>query len=196
MIDELEMALHPSAQVRFVNQLKDYASDKHLTIIISTHSPSIIRIFKSVILLEKDISNDEVIVINTKCPPAKAIGAIAMQEDTSPDIVSILEDDMAKYMLDEMFNVYRRITEKPFFLEVKSLYVGGYSNVVNFYLDSSGYVFHETTYLCAVLDFRLTAKPKKSLQLKCNNRFSCGFPASISNQNWTKNQKVVPQISK
>lgn len=45
------------------------------------------------ILLEKAICG---ISVYKSCPPAKAIGAIGMREDTMADIIVIVEDEMAK----------------------------------------------------------------------------------------------------
>ena len=83
------MAIHPSAQIRLIDCLNDIAREKGLTIIISTHSASIIRAQKDVIFLET-YSNGRINCIY-HCPPAKAIGAIGMREDTNPDIISLVE---------------------------------------------------------------------------------------------------------
>ena len=62
LIDELELALHPSAQIRLITILRKIAEEKNLTIIISTHSSSIIKSQKNVILLED--CGDNIINLN------------------------------------------------------------------------------------------------------------------------------------
>lgn len=70
LIDELEMAIHPSAQIRLIDCLNDIAREKGLTIIISTHSASIIRAQKDVIFLET-YSNGRINCIY-HCPPCQS----------------------------------------------------------------------------------------------------------------------------
>ena len=43
MIDEIEIALHPKAQINLLRKLKDIAAQKNLTIIFSTHSSTLIK---------------------------------------------------------------------------------------------------------------------------------------------------------
>ncbi len=53
------------------------------------------------ILLEEGNESGQIEVMY-HCPPAKAIGAIGMREDTMPDIVILVEDDMAKALFMEL----------------------------------------------------------------------------------------------
>lgn len=43
LVDELEMALHPSAQIRLMQYLSELSEQNNLTVLISTHSASIIK---------------------------------------------------------------------------------------------------------------------------------------------------------
>ena len=43
LIDEIEIALHPKAQINLLRKLKDIAAQKNLTIIFSTHSSTLIK---------------------------------------------------------------------------------------------------------------------------------------------------------
>ena len=149
LIDELELALHPAAQIRLIEYLKDLSEKNNLTVLISTHSASIIKMQKDVILLEKD---DEKINVYYNCPPAKSIGAIGMREDTMPDIIAIVEDDMAKFMLSALIKKYNESMNTPNFLDIRILSVGGYSNVIDFYIEANSYVFYDNTYFIAYLD--------------------------------------------
>lgn len=149
LIDELEMALHPAAQIRLIQLLKEFANEKHLTIIISTHSSSIIKSQKDVILLEQDTHG---ISVTYNCPPAKAIGAIGMREDTMADIIVIVEDEMAKALFFALLNKYKSLCPDSNYLDVRVVSVGGYPNIINFYVEADNYIFYENVYVAAFLD--------------------------------------------
>jgi predicted ATPase len=150
LIDELELALHPSAQIRLILCLRDLASEKGLTVIISTHSSSIIKAEKSVILLEQRAEN--VIDVIYQCPPAKAIGAIGMREDTMPDIIVLVEDKMAKSLFYALKQRYNELQNEESYLDIRILEIGGFSNVVNFYVEANNYVFYDNIYVTAFMD--------------------------------------------
>ena len=150
LIDELELALHPSAQIRLLTCLKQMAAEKGLTILITTHSASLIRSQKDVILLEK-VENG-VIDITYNCPPAKAIGAIGMREDTMPDIVVLVEDDMAKALFMALKSKYIQFFPEKSYLDIRVLEIGGYKNVISFYTEANQYVFYDNVYLTAYMD--------------------------------------------
>lgn len=149
LIDELEMALHPAAQIRLMQYLDEMARQKHLTVLISTHSTSIIKAQKNVILLER--GHDEIKVYD-KCPPAKAIGAIGMREDTMADIIVIVEDDMAKALFSALMKKYTSMCPDCNYLDIRILGVGGYQNIINFYVEADNYVFYDNVYVTAFLD--------------------------------------------
>ena len=150
LIDELELALHPSAQVRLLTCLKNMAREKGLTILITTHSASIIRSEKKVILLE-DNGNGNIDVFYD-CPPAKAIGAIGMREDTMPDIIILVEDDMAKAMFNALMRKYFFKCPEQEYLDIRILEIGGYRNVINFFIEADGYIFYDNVFVTAFMD--------------------------------------------
>lgn len=151
LVDELEMALHPSAQIRLIKYLEDMSVQKNLTVLISTHSSSIIKAQKSVILLERNDDNNEIKVYN-ECPPAKAIGAIGIREDTMADIIVIVEDEMAKSLFLALMKKYTSLCPKSNYLDIRVLCVGGYQNIINFYVETKDYVFYDNVYVAAFLD--------------------------------------------
>lgn len=150
LIDELELALHPSAQIKLLYCLKEMAEEKGLTILISTHSASLIRSQKEVILLEA--TDDGSIEVMYNCPPAKAIGAIGMREDTMPDIIVLVEDDMAKALFTALKIKYIKYYSDKAYLDIRVLEIGGYQNVISFYLEAKQYVFYDNVYLIAYMD--------------------------------------------
>lgn len=151
LIDELELALHPSAQIRLLSCLKELAEEKGLTILITTHSASLIRSQKDVILLEERNDSGQIEVMY-HCPPAKAIGAIGMREDTMPDIVVLVEDDMAKALFMELKRRYFAYYPEQAYLDIRVLEIGGYKNVMNFYVEANNYVFYDNVFVTAFMD--------------------------------------------
>ncbi|MEG0836078.1 MAG: AAA family ATPase [Christensenellaceae bacterium] len=149
LIDELELALHPSAQVRLISCLRELTSEKGLTILISTHSASIIKAEKSVIFLEQESDG---ITIPITCPPAKAIGAIGMREDTNPDIIVLVEDKMGRAFFYALKQKYIELQAEASYLDIRELEIGGFPNVVHFYTEANNYVFYNNVYLAAFLD--------------------------------------------
>lgn len=150
LIDELELALHPSAQIRLISCLRDLARENGLTIIISTHSSSIIKAEKFVIFLEQNFENNiEVLYL---CPPAKAIGAIGMREDTNPDIIILVEDSMAKSLFNALKQKYFNLQDEVNFLDIRILEIGGFQNVVHFYVEANNYLFYDNVYVSAFMD--------------------------------------------
>ena len=150
LIDELELALHPAAQIRLVSALKELSAEKGLTILISTHSSSIIKAQKNVIFLDADSENNVDVIYD--CPPAKAIGAIGMREDTNPDIIILVEDEMAKSYFHALQQKYISLQEQENYLDIRILELGGFSNVIHFYIEATNYVFYDNVYVDAYLD--------------------------------------------
>lgn len=150
LIDELELALHPSAQIKLVTILRELAKDKGLTILISTHSSSIIKAERSVTFFETLQTGEVKIIYN--CPPAKAIGAIGMREDTDPDIVVLVEDNMARALFFVLMQRYKQLCAESNYLDIRILEIGGYDNVINFYIEAKNYIFYDNTFLSAFLD--------------------------------------------
>lgn len=150
LIDELELALHPSAQIRLLTVLKELAVEKGLTILISTHSSSIIKLQKNVIFL--DAAADGNIDVLYSCPPAKAIGAIGMREDTDPDIIVLVEDEMARSFFHALLQKYIALQDEPNYLDIRILELGGFSNILNFYVEATNYIFYDNVYVTAYMD--------------------------------------------
>lgn len=150
LIDELELAIHPSSQIRLIQCLKNLAQERGLTILISTHSASIIKSQKNVIFLEAHIDGNVEIIYN--CPPAKAIGAIGMREDTNPDIVILVEDSMARSLFHALKQKYNSLQNETSYLDIRILEIGGFPNVIHFYEETNNYIFYDNVYVSAFMD--------------------------------------------
>ncbi len=150
LIDELELAIHPSSQIRLIQCLKSLAQERGLTILISTHSASIIKSQKNVIFLNTQTDGNVEIIYN--CPPAKAIGAIGMREDTNPDIIILVEDSMAKSLFHALKQKYISLQNETSYLDIRILEIGGFSSVIHFFIETNNYIFYDNVYVAAFMD--------------------------------------------
>mgnify|MGYP005774777645 CR=1 FL=1 len=102
LLDEAELALHPRIQKRLLDYLNQIALEKKLTILISTHSITMIKATdKQHIFLLEDNHQGRYNVINP-CYPAKAIGCVDFIENAIYDAVFFVEDEMARLLLKKM----------------------------------------------------------------------------------------------
>lgn len=151
LIDEIELALHPKVQVRFLNFLQRIALHKNFTIILSTHSSSLIKKAPKLIYLERNAANG-IVDVEYDCYPALALQSMAVQEEVQPDIVFFVEDDFANYILSELLNYYFRYlinTRRPI---IKILPVAGWFQTMRFAISSADYLIPQNTRVFAFLD--------------------------------------------
>jgi len=153
IVDELEMALHPRAQVKLLRYLEDQAQAKSLTIIFSTHSVTLLKTIdrRHIIYLDKQ-DNGEVNPIYG-CYPTYAIGNIASEEETLPDLMLYVEDVFARDMLSAFFEKFadERFDDPTARPTAKMVPVGGFQEVVAF-LDRNRSVLPDHVTQKAVLD--------------------------------------------
>ena len=101
LIDELELALHPTAQIRLFDYIKKISEDKKLTTIFSTHSVSLIKCAKqNQLLLLKKLGNETTCIQNPF--PAEVIGELAFQNENPIEKIFCVEDTAAKHCLEEL----------------------------------------------------------------------------------------------
>lgn len=151
LIDELELALHPRAQVGLVRHLEKVAKDKGLTVIFSTHSPSLIRAVSRTQVLFLSVEGDHHECI-AGCYPAFALGQISVPAELSPDLVIYVEDDVAKSLVsaivEEMLATEFANKPRPTVVVVP---VGGFMSVIRF-LDRAESILPDATKQVAFLD--------------------------------------------
>lgn len=126
LIDEVELALHPLAQIKFYDYLKEQALQKDLAIIISTHSASLINHAEKRLFLEKQ-SNGTVEVLKD-CFPSYILRTVSSNEEQKPDFFFFVEDDMATDYFQYIVNKFLADTGKP--INCKVIPVGPYESVV------------------------------------------------------------------
>lgn len=150
LIDELELAVHPRAQTKLFQHLVQFAAQKHLTIIFSTHSVSLIKSTdrRNVLFLQNDSGNVNCI---KGCYPTFALGQITAGEEIAPDTVIYVEDDSAKKCVDSMLQMYRRQVQMVQQPSVAVAALGGFSEILRF-LDRAPQMLPPATRTTALLD--------------------------------------------
>ncbi|WP_109314425.1 ATP-dependent nuclease [Pseudovibrio ascidiaceicola] len=142
IIDEIEMALHPKAQILFLGYLKEISEQKNLTVIVSTHSSSLIKFFgkQHLIYLERD---DDSVTVIPKCPPSYALGSLGYGEERAPDVLVYVEDEVARVISESLCRAAAtqkyggRPNEVP---TVQFMEIGGYPNIFNMMIKKGGLV--------------------------------------------------------
>ncbi|WP_447735670.1 AAA family ATPase [Rhodanobacter soli] len=151
LIDELELALHPRAQVGLLAYLQEIAKDKTLTVIFSTHSANLIKSAKrkNFFFIEKYDGRTRII---PECYPTYALGHLAFKEERSPDIVVYVEDEQAQFIVDFMIKSLLKseysTKSKPTIVVVP---IGAFASVIAF-LGRAGSLLPNTVRQFALLD--------------------------------------------
>ena len=124
LIDEIELALHPSAIKRLVNFTKSIAKKYNVAIYFSTHSLEIINSLPIENLFYLHRYNKNNIVCETPCYPAYITRDIYAHNGY--DVLILVEDELAKILVN-------RYIEKNHFdnnKRIQVLPVGGYDNTL------------------------------------------------------------------
>jgi len=153
LIDELELALHPRAQIELLNYLIEISTQKRLTVIFSTHSVSLLkRVRRSNMLFLE--SNNGIISILKGCYPTYALGNMASDEERAPDVVIYVEDEAALYVTDALKDlcIATRFNQQgALFPTVHVIPIGPFISVVRFLERSDAFLPPSTT-SAALLD--------------------------------------------
>lgn len=123
LIDEIELALHPSAIMRLVDFLQKLSLEYNLAIYFSSHSIELLRQIKPEHLfhLQKELS--DVTIINP-CYPSYATRDI--YQHSGYDFLILVEDVLAKYLLENIIDENALYKSKL----VHILPSGGWQNVL------------------------------------------------------------------
>lgn len=128
LIDEIELALHPIAVVRLLELLNELIDQHHnLVVILSSHSPEVIRTINPHNLFQLELSEAEEgrIEVNTPCYPSYAIRDVYMHDGF--DYVILVEDYLAKNIVKTIIDE-RNISKSKL---INILPVGGWPNVLS-----------------------------------------------------------------
>ena len=153
LVDEIEMALHPQAQVRLLEAVRRIGESKRLTIIFSTHSSTLIRSAPRRNLIFLNMLDGGAVEPLFGAYPASILGEMAFDDELAVDFLFFVEDEEARAMLEQMLFLYFQEIEastnsRPQF---RVLPVGGFVQVVRM-LDNSRAVFPTYVKRTAFLD--------------------------------------------
>jgi len=124
LIDEIELALHPIAVSRLLDLLNDLTKENdNLVVILTTHSPEVIRKLKPSNLLK--IENDSgVITLQSHCYPSYLIRDVYSHDGY--DFLLLTEDVLAKAIVDKIL-LLNKLTSSRL---IHIVPVGGWENVL------------------------------------------------------------------
>ncbi|CAB3737108.1 AAA family ATPase [Achromobacter xylosoxidans] len=155
LIDELEIALHPRAQIELHDYLQEVAEARNLTIIFSTHSVSLIKSAPRSNLIFLEARGDEIIRGYKGCFPTYILGSLAHTEERVPDKIIYVEDEAAEAFTSVLVDhclalIYPpdRPIPRPSFRIVP---LGTYDSVLRF-VARQGEILPQATQAYALLD--------------------------------------------
>lgn len=124
LIDEIELALHPSAIKRLVALTRSIAQKYNIAIYFSTHSLEIINSLPIENLFYLHQISKESIRCETPCYPAYITRDIYTH--SGYDVLILVEDDLAKYLVNRFIEKNRLDYNK----RIQIIPVGGYDNTL------------------------------------------------------------------
>lgn len=124
IIDEIEVALHPSAIARLYDYLERIAVERNFVIILSSHSPELIHKIKPSNLFMLELNADNTLTVTNPCYPAYAVRSV--YKNDGYDYVILVEDLLAKLLLQSIL----RKTDLFNSCLINILPVGGWENVL------------------------------------------------------------------
>lgn len=128
LVDEIELALHPTAQERFYNYLCDIAKEKNLMVFIATHSSTLIKLSPASNTYYLKKSSDGNVTIDNSCSPAYILKDISINQDRCPDLLIFVEDIMAYTYINHIVAAFKRDRKKN--VDIRVVHIGGYPQVV------------------------------------------------------------------
>lgn len=153
LVDEIELALHPMAQAELLDYLTDISKEKALTIIVSTHSATLIKRAprNKILFLEKDKNGKT--ICSHGCFPSYVLGTLAYTEESAPDIIIYVEDEAARAVVEQFSRRFLTdsIPQKHLTPDVSVIAVGGINEVLRFYVRQKP-LLHTLTKSCVILD--------------------------------------------
>lgn len=199
LIDELELALHPRAQINLLAYLEKIAREKHLTVIFSTHSVSLLkRVRRNQILFLEGL--DGVISTTKGCYPTYALGNIAYDEERSPDLVIYVEDESALHITETLVRLCiasRFNGNLALFPTVHVVPIGPFISVVRF-LPSSRALLPQTTFSAVMLDGDVKTETVLAWEASGNHAALAEFQAHENRINylpWTPEVGLITYLT-
>lgn len=153
LIDEVEMALHPQAQVKLLKAVEEIANQNRITVLFSTHSATLIKNAQrsNLVHLRSDSHGNIDTIIGAF--PAQILGDIAFDDELLADFVFYVEDKEVKLLAEQMFGMYMAHCHPDAYYRplYKIAPVGGFVQVIEMLNASSG-IFPSHVKRFALLD--------------------------------------------
>lgn len=124
LLDEIELALHPSSLKRLVTFLDEISRQYIYAIYFSTHSIELISGIRPDNIFYVERYNDNTISVKNPCYPAYATKFL--YDHTGYDNVILVEDDLARSVISRILRKERLLSSRL----VHVLPCGGYNNVI------------------------------------------------------------------
>lgn len=129
LLDEVELALHPSALNRLVIFLTELAKERKLAVYFSTHSVELVRQINSenIYFLKRHLN--DVVEVQNPCSPAYATRSIYIHDGY--DLLIVVEDQLAKRLVEWVLRK-NDLNKKRLIHTVTG---GGWENVISLHQD-------------------------------------------------------------
>lgn len=136
LIDEIELALHPTAQAELLSYLQEISISKSLTIVVSTHSATLIKQAprNRILFLETEPNGKTLCTRN--CYQSYILGQLSYQEESASDVIIYVEDDSARIITEQLSQKFiaAEIGSQNLTPSVSVIPIGGFVNVLRFYV--------------------------------------------------------------
>lgn len=136
LIDEIELALHPAAQSELLKHLIQTAQDKSLTVVVSTHSATLIKQAPRNSILYLQAADNGEVTCSVGCYPTYVLGVMASQEEFATDVIVYVEDEAARIVVNQFARRYlaKAFNGDDLMPGVQAIAVGGITNVLRFFV--------------------------------------------------------------
>ncbi|HOY85069.1 MAG TPA: AAA family ATPase [Candidatus Syntrophosphaera sp.] len=147
LLDEIELALHPSSLKRLINFLGIISNEYNYAIYFSTHSLELISAIKPDNIFYLDRHSDHTLELINPCYPAYATRML--YDHTGYDYVILVEDELAKEIIIKILKYNKLWGSRLTYV----LPCGGYGNVIDLADEVvSGNLLGKISKICIVLD--------------------------------------------
>lgn len=171
LLDEIELALHPSSLKRLVRFLDKTSKDFNYAVYFSTHSLELISNIKPDNIFFLDRHSDHTLELINPCYPAYATRML--YDHTGYDYIILVEDDLAR-------EIIKRLLKKKQLWGNKLIYIlpcGGYTNVIDLAQEVvSSNLVGKTSSISIVLDADVKDVAKSYI---ANNKISNNIPLNF-----------------
>lgn len=147
LIDEVELALHPSAIKRLVDFMRNIAHHYNVATYFSTHSLEIIHSLPIDNLFYLKQTDSSAIKCETPCYPAYVTRDIYYH--SGYDVIILVEDDLAQYIVEAFIQKCNLEQNK----RIQVLPIGGYDNTLDLHQNLlEDRVFSNVTHIISIID--------------------------------------------